>query len=187
MRGTSGVALIEVLVSMLLSAVALLALAGVNAAALRLSKHSQHRANATLLALDLAERMRANPVAAAAGLYALGADWDSQGTVTAPSAQCQAADSLCGPSEMAALDVAQWRWHVRQLLPMGAVLVQNQPQGQAVTERVDVWIAWQEPAMAASSAAGAANESPGAAGECPDALGTASNISVRCTYLGMHL
>lgn len=174
---------------MLLSAVALLALAGVNAAALRLSKLSQHRANATLLALDLAERMRANPAGAATGLYAFGAGWAGQATVPLPTATCQTAVNLCGPTEIAALDLAQWRWHVRQLLPQGAVHVQNEgsaAQGQA-TERVDVWIAWQEPAFAQGAGAGSSGESPSAAGECPDALGTASDASVRCSHLRLHL
>lgn len=189
-----GAALIEVLVSMLLSAVALLALAGVNAAALRLGKMSQHRAHATLLALDLAERVRANPVGAGAGHYGFHADWASQSAAPAPTAQCQASVSFCGAAEMAALDVAQWRWHVRALLPQGAVLVQNHPQG-AATERVDIWIAWQEPSSAAvvpsapggSGSAGDPNASPAAAGECPDSLGVPLSTGVRCSHLRVHL
>lgn len=191
-----GAALIEVLVSMLLSAVALLALAGVNAAALRLGKMSQHRANATLLTLDLAERVRANPVGAGAGHYGFSADWGSQSAVPALPASCQASVSFCGADEMAALDLAQWRWHVRQLLPQGAVQVHSEPQG-AATERVDIWIAWQElsgaPLASTSSApsgeAGSANpsESPATASECPDSLDVPSGTSVRCSHLRVHL
>ncbi len=179
-RRLRGAALIEVLVSMLLSAVALLALASVNVAALRLSKLSQHRAQATLLALDFAERMRANPLASGAGHYGFSADWASQATVSAPPAQCQTAISVCGPEEIAALDLAVWRWHVRQGLPQGAVRVQNQPPGQWVTERVDVWVAWQE-------GAGPADESPAAPGECPEGLGAGSDVSVRCSHVRVHL
>ena len=57
--------LIEVLVSMLISALAVLALASVHAASMRYSKMSQHRALATHLALDIGERMRANKGSAA--------------------------------------------------------------------------------------------------------------------------
>ncbi len=177
--------MIEVLVSMLLSAVALLALASVNASALRLGKMSQHRANATLLALDFTERLRANPLAAAAGHYGFSGDWASQGTVPAPTAQCQATASLCGPADIAALDLAQWRWHVRQLLPQGAVHVQNQPPGQLTTEQVDVWIAWLEPAP--PTGAGAATESPAPPAECPAGLGTGGDTTARCSHMRVHL
>lgn len=183
----SGAALIEVLVSMLLSAVALLALASVNAAVLRLGKMSQHRVNATLLVQDLAERMRAHPAGFASGLYSFSADWASQASVASPPVQCQTAVSLCGPADMAALDMGQWRWHVRELLPQGAVYVQYQASpAEGTTERVDVWVAWQEP-VAAASASGTASESPKAAGECPDGLGTAADASVRCSHLRVHL
>lgn len=173
---------------MLLSAMALLALASVNAAALRLGKLSQHRANATLLAMDLAERMRANPAASAAGLYAFSADWASQGTVPAPPAQCQSASSQCGSADMAALDLAQWRWHVRQLLPQGAAHVQHlAPMPAQALRQVDVWIAWQVPAPASTAGASSASELPAAAGECPDGLGTGGDASVRCSHLRVHL
>lgn len=184
-----GAALIEVLVSMLLSAVALLALASVNAAALRLGKLSQHRVGATLLALDLAERMRANPPGAGQGHYEFSAGWASQGTVPTPTAQCQKAGSLCTSAAMAALDLAQWRWHVRQLLPQGSVHVRNQlgrAAGQAM-DYLDIWIAWQEPQAAPGAGSGPDSEFPAAAGECPDALGTALDASVRCSHLRVHL
>ena len=55
-----GFSMIEVLVAIVISAVALLALAGVNAASIRYTKMSQYRATATQLANDMGERMRAN-------------------------------------------------------------------------------------------------------------------------------
>ena len=64
-----GFMLIEVLVAMLLSAVALLALASANAAALRYTKMSQYRAQALTLAVEISERMRANPAGFAAQAY----------------------------------------------------------------------------------------------------------------------
>jgi type IV pilus modification protein PilV len=72
-----GFMLIEVLVAMLLSAVALLALASANAAALRYTKMSQYRAQALTLAVEISERMRANPVVGrvlekVAGLFLVG-------------------------------------------------------------------------------------------------------------------
>ena len=57
-RRARGVSMIEVLVSIVIASIGLLALAGVNAAAVRLTKMSQYRATATLLANDIGERMR---------------------------------------------------------------------------------------------------------------------------------
>ncbi len=184
MTSVCGAALMEVLVSMLLSAVALLALASVNATALRLGKMSQHRAQAALLALDFAERMRANPLAFGAGHYGFSADWASQSTVPAPPLQCQTAGSLCTSMDIAVLDLAVWRWHVRQVLPQGAVHVQNQPLGQAATGQVDLWIAWKEPL---AEGAGAASDSSASSTECPAGLGTGSDASVRCSHVRVHL
>ncbi len=73
-----GASLIEVLISILLAAIGLLALAGSNVASIRYSKMSQYRGTATVLAADLAERMRANQ----AGLadYAVADIFSAQGT-----------------------------------------------------------------------------------------------------------
>ena len=65
-----GFSMIEVLVAIVISAVALLALAGVNAASLRYTKMSQYRATATQLANDMGERLRANKGSPAVGALA---------------------------------------------------------------------------------------------------------------------
>ena len=62
--------MVEVLVAIVISAIALLALAGVNAAALRYTKMSQYRAIATQLANDMGERLRANKGSPALGAMA---------------------------------------------------------------------------------------------------------------------
>lgn len=185
---TRGAALLEVLVSILLSATALLALASVNAAALRLGKMSQHRANAALLALDLGERMRANKAGFENGHYAFAVALSGQGLVAAPTLLCQAAASLCSDADMAALDMAHWRWLSRQLLPQGAVYVQTQTQSlNSMQGAADIWLAWQEPAPASLKASGGSAESPREAAECPDGLGVSADLSVRCSHLRVHL
>ncbi len=181
-----GAALLEVLVSILLSATALLALASVNAAALRLGKMSQHRANAALLALDIGERMRANKAGFEQGNYAFSVALSGQGLVAAPTLVCQASTSLCSAADMATLDLAQWRWLSRQLLPQGAVFVQTQTLA-SMQGAADIWLVWQEPAPASLKASGSVAESPRAAGECPDGLGVSTDLSVRCSHLRVHL
>ena len=69
-RRMSGVSLIEVLVSIVVASIGLLALAGVNAAALRYAKMTQYRAVATQMASDIADRMRANKGTPAGGFMA---------------------------------------------------------------------------------------------------------------------
>ena len=105
-----GFMLIEVLVAMLLSAVALLALASANAAALRYTKMSQYRAQALTLAVEISERMRANPAGFAAQAYDYSASFAAQsGSPDLPAQLCTAGNSVCSALELAALDLAQWR------------------------------------------------------------------------------
>ena len=63
----SGFSLVEVLVAMFVVAMGILALAGLLQASTRYSKMSELRSTATLLANDIADRIRANPVGAQLG------------------------------------------------------------------------------------------------------------------------
>lgn len=171
----SGFLLIEVLVSMLLAAVAVIALTRVHAAALQGMRASGHRALALQLASDLAERLRANRSGALHGPA-------SAYQFLAPAAPAAAADPLaslcdgpaavCAPADLARADVAQWSLLLRRQLPQGAAWVQvDATQGLA-----DIWIAWRDVADAddAALASGAA---------CPAALGGSGSGSLRCLML----
>ena len=183
----AGFMLIEVLVSIGLSAVALLALASLNAAALRYTKMSQYRAVATHLASDIGERMRANKGrevksgAAAEGFWA--GDYDftvsfagQAATVSTPTPRCNMALSVCSTSALAELDLAQWRFQARRLLPEGSVFVLRHSEVVAA----DVWIAWRDPLVAHR------DEAPALANECAAGLAV-SDPSVRCSYFRINL
>jgi type IV pilus assembly protein PilV len=183
-----GVSMVEVLVAILISAIALLALAGVNAAALRYTKMSQYRAVATQLANDMGERLRANkgapgvgPVAATgflAGAYDFTTDFAGQALrASLPTQQCDSAASSCTPAEIAALDLAQWRRLVRDQLPEGSVFLLRQSDQSAM----DLWLVWRDPAVAAS------DEAPAAVLECPDGLNRGGDNGVRCSYFRINL
>lgn len=184
-----GGSLIEVLVSIVIASIALLALAGVNASALRYTKMSQYRATATLLAGDLGERMRANKgidtdgVTAATGFFAGVYDYSStdfagQSTAaTLPAQLCNTAASSCTPQQIAELDLAQWRLLVRTQLPEGSIFISRQA-GQTAA---DVWVAWRDPAVANS------DEAPALASECPDGLNLNADLSVRCSFFRINL
>ncbi|MBA3593846.1 MAG: type IV pilus modification protein PilV [Pseudomonadota bacterium] len=184
-----GGSLIEVLVSIVISSIALLALAGVNASALRYTKMSQYRATATLLASDLGERMRANKgLAAAGGVAATGffagvydyssTDFAGQATAaTLPAQLCNTAASTCSPQQIAELDLAQWRLLVRTQLPEGSIFISREA-GQTAA---DVWVAWRDPAVANN------DEAPALAKECPDSLNLEDDRSIRCSFFRINL
>lgn len=188
-RSSQGGMLIEVLVSIVISSIALLALAGVNASAVRYTKMSQYRATATLLVGDLGERMRANKgVVAAGGVAATGffagaydyssTDFAGQATAASmPAALCNTAASSCTPQQIADIDMAQWRLLVRTQLPEGSIFIARQA-GQTAA---DVWVAWRDPAVANN------DESPALATECPDALNLNDDRSIRCSFFRINL
>jgi type IV pilus assembly protein PilV len=181
-RLSRGVSLLEVLISILLSAIGLLALAGANVSAMRYSKMSQYRGTATVLAKDIAERMRANKLGL--GSYAYATSWSSQATAAGVDDSCETAD--CTAAELAAYDLANWRNVVQNQLPHGAVFVAIQGSVGA-----DVWIAWQDPAVAnpSENSTDSRNAAADAAKECPPtALGFApADESVRCSFFRINL
>ena len=67
----SGFTLLEMLVALLVLSFGLLGMAGLQATALRNNNNAYQRTQATVIALDIFERMRANRVAAANGEYEL--------------------------------------------------------------------------------------------------------------------
>lgn len=192
-RFGKGAMLIEVLVSIVISSIALLALAGVNAFAMRYTKMSQYRATATLLANDLAEGMRANKgkpedaVAATAadgffaGYYDYNIDFARQAAappaLSTLLAQCDTAASSCSTQQIADLDLLRWRLQVRAQLPEGSIFISRQASQIAA----DVWVAWRDPAVASS------DEAPALATECPEGLNLGADKSVRCSYFRINL
>jgi type IV pilus assembly protein PilV len=193
-----GASLIEVLVSIVIASVGLLALAGVNAASMRYTKMSQYRATATQLANDMGERMRANkgvpddPATAGvnestgffAGNYdfdSVYAEFDNQATkATLPTQLCNTSASNCTPAQIAALDLAQWRILVRDQLPEGSAFMKPHSVS-AVRIAMDVWVVWRDPAVAD------ADDSPALSTECPSGLSRNSDLSIRCSYFRINI
>jgi type IV pilus assembly protein PilV len=64
-----GFTLIEILVTVVVLAIGLLGLAGLQATSLRFNNSAYHRSQATSLACDMADRMRVNRQAALGGAY----------------------------------------------------------------------------------------------------------------------
>lgn len=175
-----GVSLLEVLISILLAAIGLLALAGANVASIRYSKMAQYRGTATLLAADFAERMRANKTGLAS--YAYGADFATQAAAVGADTSCETyAPAACNAGGLATYDLANWRALVRNQLPEGSVFVVY----QAAQVAADVWIAWRDPSVANTGEN--STDARNAALECPNGLNLGADKSIRCSYFRINL
>jgi type IV pilus assembly protein PilV len=175
-----GVSLIEVMISIVLSSFALLALAAVNSSSIRYTKMSQYRAIAAQLSNDIGERMRANKAAATTtpSSYQFETNFAGQATAPAlPTGNDLCNTKLCSKEKIAALDLAQWRVSVRDMLPEGSVVLKYISASSAM----EVWIAWRDPVVANT------DESPANASECPDSLSKGSDNSIRCSYFRVTL
>jgi len=106
----TGMTLIEILVSLLILAVGLLGMAGLQTVSLRNTQSGYQRTQAAILSTDIVERVRANLQGVEAGSYD-----NTAGAVTA------ACNSLagCTAAQMAANDVAEWRLALAATLPLG--------------------------------------------------------------------
>ena len=99
---SGGFTLLEVLITVVIFSVGLLGLAGLQATGIKLNHSSLLRTQATLLAYDIADCMRANRDAAIAAAYDIDTG-DTHGT----------------PSDLAQTDVRDWKVKLDQTLPTG--------------------------------------------------------------------
>lgn len=137
LRAQRGFSMIEVLVTMMIIALALLGAAGLQANALRINQGGQSRVQAVFLAADLAERMEANRAGAVAGLYAV-----AKSSTPSDSDSGSACDSsACTPSQLADFDLSQWEYAVSQTLPKGSWTVTHSTTGNPSTYTIVIgWV-----------------------------------------------
>lgn len=101
----AGFSLMEILFSMLILAFGLLSLASFQASSLRNNQSAYLRSQASFLAYDILDRMRANSEVVSSGAYDTTLD-------TAPSSgatTCIGSGITCSETDMAAFDVAEWK------------------------------------------------------------------------------
>lgn len=184
-RRQSGVSLIEVLVSIFVVSMGILALAGLLNASSRLGKASELRATATLLANDLADRMRANPgafpVATTPSSYDLPANSYAPSAPTAPGTM-ESGCTPCTPAQIAAIDLYEWQQRLFYTLPGGQGYVIYTPGTTAAAKpyygpRVDVWVAWTDTQSTVNKESQATQIK-----ECPDKI-----TKPRCVYIQVAL
>ncbi len=123
-NGHAGFTLVEVLVAMFVLAVGLLGMALLQTTGLRLNTNSYTRSQATFLAYDIIDRMRANRLGFQSGFYTVGystawASYISCRTTTCKCENSAAASDSCSASQLALYDLGHW--YERQYDPTGAV------------------------------------------------------------------
>ena len=114
-RAARGIALMEALIGVLLLSMAALAYAALQARGLGANASAMWRSKATLMAYEMADRMRANPAGVSAGSYG-----NLTGAVETPNCGVK---SACSTANMALLDFAQWRTGLAAALPNGTGVV----------------------------------------------------------------
>lgn len=170
-RSQRGATLIEVLVSILLMALGVLAMAAMQVNAVQYGKTSEFRTVASLLANDLSDRMRANhPITQVNMGGTTGYDYLPTSTYAPPtlpdmpSTSCEDTTTPCDFNAMAAFDKAQWARNLFRQLPEGTARVVINGSN------ANIWIVWTDPSSAANL--GADN--------CPQGYGQPG--TVRCAY-----
>ena len=114
-----GFTLIEILVTVIILAIGLLGLAGLQLGGLRYSFSAYQRSQATIMANDIADRMRANRTVAEAGSYDIDIGDDPD------EVDCTGNGANCSPEDMAAADVYEWKQALEDTLPSGDGSIAN--------------------------------------------------------------
>lgn len=162
-----GFTLIEILIAILVLSIGLLGLAGLQFAALRSTTQSYERTQAAAFAGELADRMRANRVAAGEGRFNL-----APFQIPESDADCESAD--CSFDLAAEFELSQWHERLRSALPGGTAAIQQScvtglPCRFRSTHTVTVL--WNENRTAAVDAS------------CPDAVDFDPAIHLACIRL----
>ena len=126
-RSQRGFSMIEVLVTLLIIALALLGTAGLQAYSMRMNQGGQFRTQAVFLVADLTERMEANKNAISKGAYALALSNAPNPLLTSCTDAVCTCDRLAGGvcSALALYDLSVWQNTVAATLPQSSWSVVN--------------------------------------------------------------
>lgn len=129
-----GFSMLEVLITLVIIATALLGTAGLQMYAMRMGQSGQFRTQAVFLASDISERMEANKAAAVAGNYALAL------TSVSSVAATDCAATLCNSTQLASWDLSQWGASISNLLPQATWQITQTTAGNPST--YSIVISW---------------------------------------------
>ena len=173
----AGFSLVEVLVAMFVVAMGILALAGLLQTATRYSKIGELRSTATLLASDIADRIRANPAAGQLGDTGYGRTAAAFPSPAPPAHAACTSEAPCGPADLAQADLADWTTRLRATLPKGSAWIQFHASKAPTPDYVDIWVGWYDPLTISPG-----TSTDRSAAECP-ADWKKAEPAVRCVYL----
>ena len=133
--GMSGFSMLEMMVAILILALGLLGVAGMEAATAKYRINIQSNAAAAQLFTDLSERIRANPDAAGPSFDPTGGTGISQYLLNNKkyadqqtenlSASVDCGSNVCTSDQRAAYDMVEWRKLVKSSLPQGAAWIEG--------------------------------------------------------------
>ena len=132
-----GFSLVEVLIALVVMSVGMLGIAGLYVQGLQAGRTSMFRHHAVTLAGDVADRIRANPIAGAAYNHAANA--------TGTDNNCVAGGVDCIAADMAANDIFLWQAQADDTLPGGDVSVVFTAAAGANPPTYLITISWTEP------------------------------------------
>lgn len=130
-RGSS---MLEILITLVIVAIALLGTAGLQLNAMRVNKGGQFRTQAIFLASDMAERMEANKAEAILGTYAVAAT----SAVGVAAADCSVV--ACNSANLASWDISQWGQAITNVLPQPSWTITQTVAGNPST--YNIVISW---------------------------------------------
>ena len=113
-----GFSLIEILVSLVVLSIGLMGLAGLQIAGLKGTNDAHYRTQASLLMMDLADRMRANQVGVAEGKYRTSSTINC---ANPPTKQCDTEN--CEGKELASFDRYTITCAIKKLLPQSQLTI----------------------------------------------------------------
>jgi len=138
-----GSVMIEALVSIVVTSLAMLASAALAINASKVNQTGRYRAEAVLLVNDIAERIGANPPAAAAGTYALAAgSGQPDPNDVAAAADCSA--DACSATQHAQSDLIAWRSQMAARLPQATAQLTFTAAAGSTPARYAVTVNWVE-------------------------------------------
>ena len=142
-KHSKGFTLIEVLVSMVILSIGVLGLGVLQLTAMQNTQGGYQRSQATILAYDIIDSMRANILAVTSGDYKI-----TFAAVTPTAVDCYGLAANCTTAQMATSDINRWRTVLGNYLPAGNGQVDTVDIG--TTTQVTVTVTWLDPYSAES-------------------------------------
>lgn len=134
LKQSQGFSMIELLISVVILAVGLLGVAGIQSIGIRTASVALDHNTATQLAVDIVERMRTNPDAFYNDAYKVDSI-DAESTLT--NVDCTPS-SACTPAQKAQRDLYQWHSRLIQLNQGTATIARSGQTATVTIEWVDV-------------------------------------------------